>query len=86
MSKAPTVKADQFGAALDALIATNALLFTVIASRDQHEAALKLLGRVLQANEEDGLDPYRRHVMEATASHLQVLREMREGSGPVADE
>lgn len=86
MSKEPTVKADQFEAALDTLISMNALLFTVVASRDQHEKALTLLGGALQANEDNGREPTERHVLATTASYLRGLRAMREASNPAVDE
>lgn len=86
MSKEPTIKAGEFEATVDALISMNALLFTVLASRSQHETALRLLQAALQANEANGREPSERHVLEQTASYIQGLRAIRATSDPAVDE
>lgn len=80
MTKAPAIDAEQFGAALDALTTTNAMLFMMLASQVQTDAALGLLDRLAAADASDPLHEIRAFVAESTATTMRKLAAMNEAS------
>lgn len=84
MPKAPAVTADQLGAVVDGLATTNAMLFMLLASHGQSDAALRLLDRMAEMPvSEDPLNWFRSHVAEVTATTIRQLREGDEAPVPL---
>jgi len=80
MAKPPAVDAEQFGAALDALCTTNAMMFMTLASQEQSDAALGLLDKLGdQLDSTDGLHAIRAYVAQATAATIRSFQAIGEG-------
>ncbi|MBD9368386.1 hypothetical protein [Xanthomonas sp. XNM01] len=84
MAKPPVIDADQMGAVIDAVTTTNAALFTLLASREESDAALQLLDRLVEQFDKkaDPLNMLRQHVIEATANSIRGVQAIREGKPP----
>lgn len=82
MAKPPTVNMEHLGAAVDGIATTNAMLFMLLASPEQSDAALRLLDRI--ARMPRGEDPVnnalRAMVAEATARSIRGLQELGQAS------
>ncbi len=75
MPKSPAINADHLGAAIDGLATTNALLFTILASPAQIDAALQLLDRLAQADVPNDPLKLRAWVGEVTARNIRAMQE-----------
>lgn len=79
MPKPPVVTADQLGAVIDGVASTNAMMFMLLASPEQTDAALRLLDRLAQIpTDDEPLNFFRGTVAEATAL---AIRGWQEASG-----
>lgn len=77
MQKPQMIDEDQFGAALDGLCVTNAMMFMLLASPEQSDAALELLDRAAdQMKTGDGLNQIRAHVAQQTGLAIRDLQAM----------
>lgn len=85
MNAKPKVDFDQLGAVIDAFATTNALMFMMLASGEQTDAALELLDLLSNPKDEDNqYDVLRAHVGKATAYAMRQLQAVREERVPVA--
>lgn len=81
MSKQPAVTMEHLGALIDAVAATNAVLFTALASKGQSDAALELLDQVARlAESDDPATSLRGDVAMLTADGIRRLRGGAEAS------
>lgn len=72
----PKINAEQLDAVIDALITMNALLFTVLASPKESDAALQLLDRLTVEKTPTLETALQLHVLRETAAVLRELREV----------
>jgi hypothetical protein len=87
MPKPPAINAQHLGAAIDALCTTNALMFMLLASREQSDAALRLLdGLASEMSSKDGMHEIRADVAQHTADSIRRFRALSEGKRPTAGE
>lgn len=87
MAKPPAASIENIGAAIDGLATTNAMLFMLLASPEQSDAALQLLDRM--AKMPPGDDPannaLRAMVAEVTARSIRGLQELGQALPRTAD-
>lgn len=81
MAKPIAIDADHLGAAIDGLATTNAMLFTILASPAQSDAALQLLDRLAGADVPDDPLKLRSWVAEVTARTIRALQESQGAQG-----
>lgn len=84
MPKPPVVTADQLGAVIDGFASTSAMMFMLLASREESDAALRLLDRLAAIpTDHEPLNAFRGTVAEATALAIRGLREATEEMGHI---